>query len=157
MYTNNIMRKSCNCGGLMTLHMHSLFYSTKVKITHVPVYTCKECSCYNPLPYIKQDLAKLVAKLNGSVPRSNVSFADRNELANVLKEAISGVIEGGLPELEHKIRTAVQIRTDLLLDIYQLAKDAGDPYWMEETGVRLSQISFQSTENAPYKNFLQKQ
>ncbi len=157
MYTDNIMKMSCSCGGVMSLHMHSLFYSTKVKITHVPVYTCKECSGYKPLPYVKQDLGELVVKLNESASRSNVSFADRNELANVLKETISGVIEGGLPELEHRIRTAIQIRIDLLLDIYQLAKGAGDPMWMAQTGRRLSQLTIKSTENDQCKKFLQKQ
>lgn len=157
MYTGNIMKKACNCGGVMALHMHSLFYSAKVKITHVPVYTCRECSCYEPLPFIKRDLGKFVGKLNASLPRRDFSFADRNELANVLKESISGVIAGGIPELEQNIRVAIKARIDMLLDIYRIAKDSADLNWMEETGLRLSNLTFQTTENAKCKKFLQKQ
>lgn len=60
MYKDNLMEKLCSCGGLMNLHMHSLIFNTKMKITHVPVYTCPECASYEPLQFIKADLGKLV-------------------------------------------------------------------------------------------------
>lgn len=150
MYTDNLMEKLCSCGGLMTLHMHSLIFNTKVKITHVPVYTCLECTSYEPLSFIKADLGKLVKELNADVPRQDFSFTERNELASVLKESLSELIVGGFQELELVIRAAIQARVDVLLDLYRLAEELTDQNWMEETSRRLSQLTFQTTKNANY-------
>ncbi|WP_167549545.1 hypothetical protein [Paenibacillus borealis] len=144
------MRKSCGCGGIMTIHMHALIYSAKIKITQVPVYTCGQCARYEPLPVIKRDLGKLIGELGDTPPgRKHLSFADRNEWASVLKETFaSGLFAGGLPELEETIRSAIQGRIDLLLDVYRVAVDMSDKTWMEETGLRLSQLTAQSAESA---------
>lgn len=150
MYRDNLMEKLCSCGGLMTLHMHSLIFNTKVKITHVPVYTCPKCTSYEPLSFIKADLGKLVKELNADVPRQDFSFTERNELASVLKESLSEVIIGEFQELELAIRGAIQGRVDMLLDIYRLAEVLTDQNWMEETSRRLSQLTFQTTKNANY-------
>ncbi|WP_171716460.1 hypothetical protein [Paenibacillus phytohabitans] len=150
MYKDNLMKKSCGCGGIMTIHMHTLIYSAKIKITHVPVYTCRQCARYEPLPVIKRDLGKLIGELAANPPvRKQLSFAERNEWASVLKETFaSGLFAGGLPELEESIRSAIQGRIDLLLDIYRLAVDMSDRSWMGETGLRLSQLTAQSAESA---------
>lgn len=145
MYKNNLMEKHCSCGGLMSLHMHSLMLNTKMKITHVPVYTCSDCIRYEPLPYIKEDLGKLVKELDGDALRKELSFTDRNELASVLSEALSETIVGGLQELEVRILEGIQARVDILLDIYRLAEELIDYQWMEDTNRRLSQLTFQST------------
>ncbi|WP_313639557.1 hypothetical protein [Paenibacillus sp.] len=150
MYRDNLMEKLCSCGGLMTLHMHSLIFNTKVKISHVPVYTCPKCTSYEPLSFIKADLGKLVKELNADVPRQDFSFTERNELASILKESLSEVIIGGFQELELAIRGAIQGRVDMLLDIYRLAEVLTDQNWMEETSRRLSQLTFQTTKNANY-------
>ncbi|KTD87934.1 hypothetical protein [Paenibacillus etheri] len=150
MYTDNLMEKLCSCGGLMTLHMHSLIFNTKVKITHVPVYTCPVCTSYEPLSFIKADLGKLVKELNADEPRQDFSFTERNELASVLKESLSELIVGGFQELELAIRAIIQARVDMLLDLYRLAEELTDQNWMEETSRRLSQLTFQTTKNANY-------
>ncbi len=148
MNRENLMKKSCNCGGVMTIHMHTLIYSTRVKINHVPVYTCQECARYEPLPCIKRDLGKLIGELEESWTRRSVSFAERNEWASVLKETFSGFIAGGIPEFDEAIRRSIQGRIDLLLDVYRFAGDCADQKWMEDTGLRLSQLTYQSAESA---------
>lgn len=150
MYTDNLMEKLCTCGGLMTLHMHSLIFNTKVKITHVPVYTCPKCTSYEPMSFIKADLGRLVKELSADVPRKDFSFTERNELASVLKESLTEVIVGGFHELEVVIRETIQARVDVLLDLYRLAERLTDQNWMEETSRRLSQLTFQTTKNANY-------
>ncbi|WP_339315643.1 hypothetical protein [Paenibacillus sp. FSL R10-2734] len=150
MYTDNLMEKLCSCGGLMSLHMHSLIFNTKMKITHVPVYTCPKCTSYEPMSFIKTDLGKLVKELNADVPRQDFSFTERNELASVLKDSLSEGVVGGFQELELAIREAIQTRVDMLLDIYRLAEVLTDQKWMEETSRRLSQLTFQTTKNANY-------
>ncbi|NQX43812.1 hypothetical protein HQN87_00595 [Paenibacillus tritici] len=144
------MKKSCGCGGVMTIHMHTLIYSAKIKITHVPVYTCGECSRYEPLPVIKRELGLLIREL-GERPsgQQQLSFADRNEWASVLKDIFAaGLFAGGLPELEESIRRSIQGRIDLLLDVYRTAADLSDRKWMEEIGLRLSQLTAHSAESA---------
>lgn len=150
MYKDNLMKKSCGCGGIMTIHMHTLIYNAKIKITHVPVYTCGQCARYEPLPVIKRDLGKLIEELGDSRPGGlHLSFAERNEWANVLKETFaSSLFAGGMTELEESIRNAIQRRIDLLLDVYRVAGEMSDWKWMEETGLRLSQLTAQSAESA---------
>jgi hypothetical protein len=148
MSKDNLMNKSCGCGGTMTIHMHTLLYSTKVKITGVPVFTCNVCSRYEPLPVIKRDLGKLISELGQSAARQRISFTQRNEWAHVLSQTIADFNAGIIPDLEEAMLRAVQSRVDLLLDIYRFASDCGDQHWMQETGVRLSQLTPQSAEKA---------
>ncbi|MNC51093.1 hypothetical protein D3C75_1003720 [compost metagenome] len=149
MYKDQLMKKPCGCGGNMTIHMHTLIYSAKIKITHVPVYTCGECGRYEPLPLIKSDLSKLINELGETPPKRHISFADRNEWASVLKETFAnGLFAGGVAEVEESIRSAIQGRIDLLLDVYRVAVDLRDRRWMEETGSRLSQLTIQPAESA---------
>jgi hypothetical protein len=154
MYKANLMKKLCNCGGLMILHMHSLIVNAKARITHVPVYTCRECASYEPLSFIKADLGKLVRELTGQSPVGDFSFTTRNELASVLKESLSERIIGGFQELEMMIQEVIQARVDMLLDIYRIAGALADPHWMEDTSRRLAQLTFQRTENANYKKIV---
>lgn len=148
MYKDNLMNKSCGCGGIMSIHMHTLIYSGKIKISHVPVYTCGECARYEPLPVIKRELGRLIEKIGEAPAKRHYSFADMNEWANVLKETISsGIFPGGMLEVEESIRKAIQARIDVLLDIYRLAGELADPEWMEETGYRLSQLTLQATKS----------
>ncbi|WNS45791.1 hypothetical protein [Paenibacillus sp. MMS20-IR301] len=144
------MRKSCGCGGIMTIHMHTLVYSAKIKISHVPVYTCGQCERYEPLPVIKRELGKLIGELRDHPPgKVHLSFAEHNEWASVLKDTLaSGIFPGGMPELEESVRKVFQGRIDLLLDLYRVATDAADKDWMEETGLRLSQLTAQSAGSA---------
>lgn len=149
MFKDNLVKKSCSCGGVMTIHMHTLIYSAKIKITHVPVYTCGVCARYEPLPFIKKELGKLIGELGDTSSRRHLSFADRNEWASVLKEAFaSGIFPGGISELEETIHKAIQGRIDVLLDVYRLAGELADRSWMEETGLRLAQLTLQSAESA---------
>lgn len=149
MYKDNLMKKSCGCGGIMNIHMHTLIYSAKIKITHVPVYTCGVCARYEPLPAIKRELGQLIGEIVDQPPGSHFSLANRNEWANVFKETLAtGLFHGGMSELEEGIRTAIQGRIDLLLDVYRVAADLEDQEWMEETAKRLSQLTLQSAESA---------
>jgi len=148
MHKDKLLKKSCSCGGGMTIHMHTLIYSTKVKITEVPVYTCSQCSRYEPLPFIKSDLSQLLKELSNSSAKRYVSFTDRNEWAVILKETFAGFITVDIKELEEAILRAVQNRIDLLLDIYQLAAEIGDREWMDETALRLSQLTHPAPERA---------
>ncbi|WP_151734791.1 hypothetical protein [Paenibacillus tengchongensis] len=152
MYNDKIAKKACGCGGTMTIHMHTLIYSAKIKIKHVPVYTCAVCARYEPLPCIKQDLVAFLGELSAvAAKRRSYSFADRNEWACVLKETLAaGMFPGGTAELEDSIVTAIQAKVDLLLDVYRLAVDMGDRSWMDETERRLSQLTLQTPENADY-------
>ncbi|KGE16678.1 hypothetical protein [Paenibacillus wynnii] len=148
MQKDNLLKKLCCCGGGMTIHMHTLIYSAKVKITGVPVYTCGECSRYEPLPSIKRDLGMLIKELGGSSNQRQVSFAERNEWANVLKETLASFNIVDLSHLDEAINAAIQGRIDLLLDIYQFASARFDREWMEETANRLSQLTQSSPERA---------
>lgn len=150
MYNDKLAKKVCGCGGTMTIHMHTLIYSAKIKITHVPVYTCDVCARYEPLSYIKQDLVSFLEELNASAVRGkHVSFAGRNEWACVLKETLAaGMFPGGVMELEEAIQISVQGRIDLLLDLYRVAAEMDDYSWMEETERRLSQLTIHTPENA---------
>lgn len=149
MNIDHLMKKTCSCGGVMTIHMHTLIYSARVKITDVPVYTCGRCGRYEPLLVIKHDLGLLIGELAGMPERRQLSFADRNEWAALLKETFaSGMFMGGMTELEEAIRSGIQGRIDLLLDVYRIAVELADYEWMEETGIRLSQLTQHSTESA---------
>ncbi|OKP96806.1 hypothetical protein A3849_18950 [Paenibacillus sp. P46E] len=149
MHKEQLMKRPCDCGGIMTIHMHTLIYSAKIKITHVPVYTCTECGRYEPLPFIRSDLGKLIHELGESPPKRHISFADKNEWASVLKETFAaGLFAGGISEVEDAIRSGIQGRIDLLLDVYQVAADLLDRKWMDETGKRIAQLTVQSAEKA---------
>lgn len=146
MGNDNIIEKACSCGGNMTIHMHTLVYNTKVRISDVPVYTCESCSRYEPLPAVTRELGSFVQRMGREgQPGSSLSFAEHNEWAFVLKEAFTAFVEGDPDELEEDIRSAIQNRIDLLLDVYRLAGNARDQEWLQETGQRLSQLTLPST------------
>ena len=146
MHKDKLFRKSCSCGGGMTIHMHTLIYSAKVKITEVPVYTCSQCERYEPFPFIKKDLSQLLIELGNSSAKRNISFTERNEWALILKETFAGYVTIDINDLEEVICSAIQSRIDLLLDIYKFAAQCEDREWMEETALRLSQITHPAPE-----------
>lgn len=146
MNKDSLLNRPCSCGGTMTIHMHTLVYSAKVKITGVPVYSCSECSRYEPLSGIKKDLGKLIGELGADAARGHISFPERNEWAFVLKQTFAVASDWAM--LEEAILSAVQSRIDLLLDIYRFASDCADEKWMEETALRLSQLTYPAPERA---------
>ncbi|MFD1776108.1 hypothetical protein [Paenibacillus rhizophilus] len=133
------MNQTCRCGGEMTIHMHTLIYKAKVKITNVPVFMCQSCFQYKPHPAVKNDLSLLLQELGGNPKRSRISFAERNELASVLNDTFYGY-KGRGKGLEQAVQKAMSERIDLLLDLFRIASEAADKEWMEELESRLLKL-----------------
>ncbi|NGM83350.1 hypothetical protein G5B47_13080 [Paenibacillus sp. 7124] len=139
MYNEGQLHQSCRCGGEMIIHMHTLIYKGKVKITNVPVFMCQSCFQYKPHPAVKNDLSRLIQELGGNPKRSRFSFTEHNEWASVVNDTFND--NGGRVEvLEQAVQQALSERIDLLLDLFRIASEAADKKWMEELEDRLLRL-----------------
>lgn len=138
--TIGTIHRACHCGGEMELHMHTLFFKGKVKIHNVPVYTCAQCSRYEPLTTVKRKLGELLTSLGDRPARQSVSLAEHHEWADLLREAFESFGEVDPEHWSQYVNQAAAERIDLLLDLYRFAADSGDVNWGREVCRRLAQL-----------------
>ncbi|MDT3425679.1 hypothetical protein J2Z22_001198 [Paenibacillus forsythiae] len=131
--------RTCRCGGVMTIHMHTLIYKAKVKISRVPVFMCRTCFQYEPHPAVKRDLSLMIQNLGSNPEITSLSFIERNEWASVLNDTFNG-FQGEDHDLEQAVQQAMSARIDLLLDLFRIASEAADPVWMGEIESRLLKL-----------------
>ncbi|WP_245640229.1 hypothetical protein [Paenibacillus dakarensis] len=112
----------------------------KVRISHVPVYACQDCSAYELVPSIKPDLVCYIHSLGEVDSRMNVSFADTYEPAAVLREVLSLSLDS-VQEIQKQCNIAFDDRINMLLDLYRVAKIKGDSVWIAEIQTRLRKLT----------------
>ena len=123
----------------MILELREIVYSKKAFISDVPVYACQECSNYELVPEVKEDLVDYLNSIGEVKERVSVSFADLYEPAYILKMLYSSSYSS-LPEFQSKTQSAFDERIDMLLDLYRLAKSQSDTAWMKEINDRLEKV-----------------
>ncbi|PJN61899.1 hypothetical protein PAEAM_14620 [Paenibacillus sp. GM1FR] len=136
-----MVRKSCRCGHVMELELRTVVYAKKVEIRNVPVFACTDCVSYEVLPPVKPDLTECINTLGEQPVKQDVSFGERNELADLFHELLLAWPDATDREMEHRMQQAVEERINLLLDIMGYATKSGDAAWIETTERRLSQLS----------------
>ena len=133
------MFRKCNCGLYMEMELRRLVYARKACICHVPVYTCRVCSTYELMPLVKPDLIAFIKSLGEVNTGIEVSFADINEPASVLREVLS-TPDGSLEEFQQRCEAAFEDRINMLLDLYRFAKSQNDPAWVADIENRLEKV-----------------
>lgn len=150
--------KTCNCGQSMRLELRKLIHEKRIRICHVPVYSCQACKKYELLPLIKPHLLRYIASLGHGAERLMVSFADVNEAAYVLREVFRTYVDESTvdeedQELQARCREAFDERINMLLDLFCCAQGMKDEEWMKQIEGRLEQLSALKTlipENSGY-------
>ncbi len=136
------MHLFCRCGQSMTLSFRMLVFENMYQIDLVPILECEDCSYYELIPSIKQDVTRLLAELKEQSREGRVVFTSVNELASVLYD----IYKSGQELLEVSSFNTFLVekceeRINLLLDLYGYASRAGDADWMEEISFRLAALS----------------
>jgi len=141
--TNEVMavRKTCRCGHVMELELRTVVYAKKVEIRNVPVFACTDCVSYEVLQPVKPDLKECISTLGEQPVKQDVSFGERNELADLFHEQLLAWPDAPDHEMEHRMQRAVEERINLLLDIMGYAQKSNDVEWIETTQRRLGQLS----------------
>lgn len=134
------MAKKCDCGQIMELELRRLVYARKAYICHVPVYACRSCSGYELLSVVKTELVEYVRSLGEVKNRMRVSFADICEPASVLRNALKSSY-GSIQNFRQRCREDYKERINMLLDLYQFAKNQNDAQWMSEIKKRLEKMN----------------
>ncbi|MDO7905285.1 hypothetical protein Q5741_02510 [Paenibacillus sp. JX-17] len=134
------MQEYCQCGHTIQLELRTVIFAGKVSITQVPVMSCEECSYYELLPCVKEELKQYLAELGSEPETIRISFADRNELSSlILTSKLYGVQL--TPSTARQLMKAVNERINTLLDVYRYAQSSGDQDWTQDIERRLSQLS----------------
>lgn len=145
MSSDVLLHQTCRCGGEMIIHMHTLIYKAKVRISGVPVFMCQSCFSYEPHPAVKHDLSLLLEELGDTPKRTRLAFPERNEWAYVMSEAFKGD-SGEFFNLDQAVQREAAARIDLLLDTLRFASESGDKEWMDDIGKRLRVFVPHSTQ-----------
>lgn len=146
------MFKNCKCGRVMRMELRKLIFSRRVFIYHVPVYACQDCSTYELIPILKQDIICYLSSLGDVKSQLKVSFADIYEPASVLRDALSSSSDSPL-EFQLRCKTAFDDRINMLLDLYQVAKLETDSIWMAEITTRLEKMTAFAKLQKEYLDF----
>ena len=72
----------------MELELRTVVYAKKVEIRNVPVFACTDCVSYEVLPPVKPDLTECINTLGEQPVKQDVSFGERNELADLFHELL---------------------------------------------------------------------
>jgi len=124
----------------MPIKLRTVIYSGKVEIDNVPIYSCPSCSRSEVFPEVKPDLTGLIGKLGTEPDKQTYLFNEWNEWADLLVEAYH---DRKLSDSD-AIRDRTENRINALLDLYTVAKAAGDEVWIADIHKRLAQLSRRS-------------
>lgn len=125
----------------MELELRTVVYAKKVEIRNVPVFACTDCVSYEVLQPVKPDLKACIRTLGEQPAKQDVSFGERNELADLFHEQLLAWPNATDREMEQRMQRAVEERINLLLDIMGYAQKSNDEEWIETTQRRLGQLS----------------
>ncbi|MCC3379828.1 hypothetical protein ACFQ5D_09595 [Paenibacillus farraposensis] len=135
------MHKQCLCGKTMVLELRKVIYARKVEILHVPVFSCPSCCSSEVLQHVANDIKELLQSLRDQPSSQRISFARNNELAEIIRKLV--IEEAGNPnaDWQSSLEEQLELRINLLLDLYRYARSLGDEDWMNDVEKRLTQLS----------------
>lgn len=135
------MDRQCNCGQWMRLELRTI-KAGKVQILHVPVRVCETCSTYHLFPPVKSVLTDYMNNLVKESSKRKRSFTEVSEISQLIYEVfLQEKCDSSSVDMENEIKTAINDRINLLLDLYQHAESIQDGNWIESLRQRLSQLS----------------
>lgn len=127
---------TCTCGEAMNLSLRTVIYSGRVEIDNVPVFTCESCHRSEVYSAVKDDLTSLLERIAGEeAGENNIRFEEWSELALLLKKATDKEL------FSEPLAELVEERINELLDLMLLAQSLNDTVWIEETRLKLRQIT----------------
>lgn len=130
------MVNTCTCGESMNLSLRTVIYSGRVEIDNVPVFTCESCHRSEVYSAVKNDLSLLLEQIAGEDHGTgSIRFEEWSELALLLKKATAKEL------LEESLADLVEERINELLDLMLIAQSLNDTAWIDETRIRLRQIT----------------
>ncbi|MCM3784269.1 hypothetical protein M3231_14890 [Neobacillus mesonae] len=135
------MRRWCKCKLTMDLELRTVIYAKKVEIKDVPVFFCMTCSTYEVLKPLKPDLTKLLEKVELTSDYQVFHFSEFNEVAKMITELLEHIPDISLDEIGTEVEKVKEERINVLLDLYQYARQSEDELWMSDTERRLEQLS----------------
>ncbi|NMO94688.1 hypothetical protein [Paenibacillus lemnae] len=128
---------------MMEMDLRRLVYNRgarKASISHVPVFACQNCSAFELMPLIKQDVVTYITSLERKGTPLEVSLADICEPASLLRKVLRKAEASSSP-LTELCKEAFDERINMLLDLYRFAKNNRDYTWMEEIQQRLEKLT----------------
>lgn len=141
------MLKQCSCGHAMNLELRKVFYAGRVEIRHVPVFSCSACSNSEVLNHVAKDIKELIQGLGEKPVPRRISFARNNELADIIRKLVMEEEEKPEVDWQSRLELHMQVRINLLLDLYRYAESLKDTVWMSDIKKRLGQLSGFTSES----------
>lgn len=130
------MDHTCTCGEAMQLTLRTVIYSGNIEIENVPIYTCEICHRSEVFQAVKGDLTSLIKHISEDEEKlESYRFEDRNELAWLLVKASDE------DTWHESVQEIVEERINELLDMMLLAKSLHNDEWVQETRMRLRQLT----------------
>lgn len=131
-----------------------MIYARKVEILHVPVFSCPSCCSSEVLHHVTNDIKELLQSLRDQPSSQRISFARNNELAEIIRKLVMEEADNPNADWQSSLEEQLELRINLLLDLYRYARSLGDEDWMNDVEKRLTQLSgftsksvFTNTEN----------
>ncbi|MGW8957241.1 hypothetical protein [Paenibacillus sp. NPDC055715] len=141
------MHKQCQCGKPMGLELRKVIYADKVEILHVPVFSCPSCFSSEVLQHVTKDIKELLQNLGSEPTARSISFARNNELAEIIRMLVLEESDNPNVDWQSSLEERMELRINLLLDLYRYARSQGDEDWMNDVQKRLVQLSGFTSES----------
>ncbi|MGG1641938.1 hypothetical protein ACIFQM_11715 [Paenibacillus sp. NRS-1782] len=141
------MHKQCQCGKPMGLELRKVVYADKVEILHVPVFSCPSCFSSKVLQHVTKDIKELLQNLGRKPTARRISFARNNELAEIIRRLVLEEADNPNVDWQSSLEERMELRINLLLDLYRYARSLGDEDWMNDVQKRLGQLSGFTSES----------
>ncbi|WP_068499154.1 hypothetical protein [Paenibacillus kribbensis] len=135
------MHKQCQCGTTMGLELRKVIFSGKVEILHVPVFSCPSCCSSEVLQHVTKDIKELLQSLGDKPSARRISFARSNELAEIIRKLVLEEADNPNVDWQSSLEERMELRINLLLDLYRYARSLGDEDWMNDVEKKLAQLS----------------
>ncbi|KEO79172.1 hypothetical protein ACYCS5_01810 [Paenibacillus sp. SEL3] len=141
------MQKQCQCGKPMGLELRKVIYADKVEILHVPVFSCSSCFSSEVLQHVTKDIKALLQSLGSKPTARRISFARNNELAEIIRKLVLEEADNPNVDWQSALEERMELRINLLLDLYRYARSLGDEDWMNDVEKKLVQLSGFTSES----------
>lgn len=135
------MYKQCQCGKTMGLELRKVIYASKIEILHVPVFSCPSCFSSEVLQHVTKDIKELLQSLGDKPSVRRISFARNNELAEIIRKLALEEADNPNVDWQSSLEERLELRINLLLDLYCYARSVKDEDWMNDIEKKLAQLS----------------
>jgi hypothetical protein len=96
---------------------------------------------------VTKDIKALLQSLGSKPTARRISFARNNELAEIIRKLVLEEADNPNVDWQSALEERMELRINLLLDLYRYARSLGDEDWMNDVEKKLVQLSGFTSES----------